>query len=573
MTNLAAAFNTEVIRTKFQSMVEEMNVLLAHSAYSTHMRESRDCSYQFLDAKGNLVVTPGSLTHAYAFQQFIQSVWRVYGKDDIKPGDIYISNHPYESFVHHVPDLAVMTPIFYDGEIVAYSCSAAHKPDFGGAMPGSSYSGATELIQEGFLLPIVRYARRGKIFDEFRRIIETNVRNPYLVMGDMNAQIGITKAATKRFQELMDKLGKREVLAAFETTLDGTERLFEDYLGQWEDGSYTCEVWLDDDGSGFGDPVRMQATATKKDARLEIDFSGTDPQTRGPANMVLSTIKSSVTGAVVSLVDPTFPFNDGMWRRISLKFEERTVVKPEYPAPVGNSTQSAHRLNDLMVEVLSKFQPQKRLAHGGGSGGTLAISWPAGVVGPHAYTHYEILGAATAGSNQGDGESGISSAATRLSLTPMEIIETAAPVRLISFELIPDSGGPGTHRGGLSYRRIYEVLKPAKLNRRADRVRVPPSGTDGGKPGRTGEFRLHPGTEREESFGGSGFYNLEAGDTFAVAGAGAGGYGDPFKRDPDAVLADVRAGWVTVEGAERDYGVAVNDGSVDDSKTKALRSR
>ena len=577
MTGLAAPFSTEIIRTKFQSMVDEMNVLLARSAFSTHMRESRDCSYQFLDAEGNLIVTPGSLTHAFAFKQFVRSVWRVYGREDMKPGDLYISNHPYESFVHHAPDLAVMTPVFYDGELVAYSCSAAHKPDFGGAMPGSSYSGATELIQEGFLLPIVRYARRGRVVDEITRIIETNVRNPYLVLGDMNAQIGITKTAAKRFQVLMDQLGKQEVLRAFAATLDGTERLFEAYLDGWEDGSYSSDVWLDDDGSGAGDPVRMHATATKRDGRLDIDFTGTDPQTRGPANMVLSTIKSSVTNAVISLVDPSFPFNDGMWRRISLRFGERTVVSPEYPSPVGNSTQSAHRLVDLLVETLSKFQPQKRLAHSGGSGGTLALSWPAGVVGPHAYTHYEILGAATAGSNQGDGESGITTSAGSLSLTPIEIIETAAPVRVVSFELVPDSGGPGKFRGGLSYRRVYEVLEPAKLNRRADRVKVPPSGSDGGKPGRTGEFRLHPGTPREQSFGGSGFYTLEAGDTFAVAAAGGGGYGDPFERAPEAVLADVRAGWVSVEGAARDYGVAIVDGpnghAIDDEATTRLRSR
>ena len=138
--------------------------------------------------------------------------------------------------------------------------------------------------------------------------------------------------------------------------------------------------------------------------------------------------------------------------------------------------------------------------------------------------------------------------------------------------MVPDSGGPGKYRGGLSYRRIYEVLKPSKLNRRADRVKMPSSGSDGGKPGRTGEFALHPGTEREEYFGGSGFYDLEGGDTFAVAGSGGGGYGDPFERDPQLVLQDVLAGWVTEEAARRDYGVAIAGGVVDAGTTKTLRS-
>ena len=573
MTTLAAAFNTEIIRTKFQSMVDEMNVLLARSAYSTLMRESRDCSYEFLDSEGRLLGPPGSIIHGYSFQHFIRSVWRVYGRDDIKPGDIYISNHPYESFVHHAPDLAVMTPVFYEGELVAYSCSAAHKPDFGGAMPGSSYSRATELIQEGFLLPIVRYARRGKVFDEFTRIIQTNVRSPHLVLGDMNSQIGITKAAAKRIVELLDRFGKKEVLDAFTSTLDGTEKLFRDYLSEWKDGSFSGEAWLDDDGSGAGDPVRLFVTITKKGSEIEFDFNGTDPQTRGPANMVISVVKGSVTFALVSLIDPNFPFNDGMWRAVKLTFSDGSVVSPEYPSPVGNCTQSMHRLMDLLVEVLGKFQPEKGVAHSGGSGGTLALSWPTGVVGPHPYTHYEILGSATAGSNQGDGESGIATnSSSNLFLAPIEIVENAAPVRLRRFEMVPDSGGPGKYRGGLSYRRVYEVIASAKLNRRADRVKLPSLGSDGGSPGRTGEFALHPGTVREEHFGGSGFYDLEAGDTFAVAGSGAGGYGDPFERDVEAVLEDVRAGWVTVESAASAYGVVIAGGVVDAAATKALRS-
>jgi N-methylhydantoinase B len=289
--------------------------------------------------------------------------------------------------------------------------------------------------------------------------------------------------------------------------------------------------------------------------------------------MVISVVQASVTFALVALIDPAFPFNDGMWRSVDLKFAERTVVSPEYPAPVGNCTQSMHRLMDLLVEVLGKFQSDKGVAHSGGSGGTLAVSWPAGVVGPHAYTHYEILGAATAGSNQGDGESGIATnSSSNLFLAPIEVVETAAPIRLKTFEMVPDSGGPGKFRGGLSYRRTYEVLEAAKLNRRADRVKIASSGSAGGGPGRRGEFTMNPGLDTQESFGGSGFYDLEQGQTFAVAGSGGGGYGNPFERDVAAILEDVRAGWVSVEGAARDYGVVIVDRTVDERATSALRS-
>lgn len=571
MTTLANSFTTEIIRTKFQSMVDEMNVLLARSAYSTIMRESRDCSYEFLDARGRLLVPPGDLIHGYSFQHFLESVWRVYG-NDIQPGDIYISNHPYESFVHHAPDLAVMTPVFYDGELVAYSCSAAHKPDFGGATPGSSYSGATELIQEGFLLPIIRYARRGKIFDEFTRIIATNVRTPDLVLGDMNSQIGITKAGAQRIQGFMDRFGRDEVMSAFEMTLDGTDRLFKEHLKAWDDGQFSGEAWIDDDGSGTGAPVRLAVTITKKDTSLEFDFSDSDPQTRGPANMVISIVQAGVTFAIVALMDPNFPLNDGIWRSVNLKFAPKTVVSPEYPSPVGNCTQSSHRLMDLLVEVLSKFQPSKGVAHSGGSGGTLAVSWAAGIVGPHPYTHYEILGAATAGSNQGDGESGIATnSSSGLFLAPLEIVENAAPIRLVGFEMVTDSGGPGQFRGGLSYRRTYQVLEPAKLNRRSDRVRVASSGSAGGSPGKKGEFVLYAGTDREQYFGGSGSYELQAGETFAVAGSGGGGYGDPLMREPAAVLTDVLAGWVSVAAARAEYGVSIDGNSVDENETRKLR--
>ena len=215
----------------------------------------------------------------------------------------------------------------------------------------------------------------------------------------------------------------------------------------------------------------------------------------------------------------------GGWSRPGIR--ERGVINPSPPAPVGSATVTAHKLSDLLLEALGKFSPARAIAHSGGSGGTIAFAWQTGKLGERASVQYEVLGSAYGARNGKDGVSGVSIHTSNLSLAPIEILETQYPVLFRNFELVQDSGGPGYYRGGLSYRRGYQLLHDATVNRRGDRVRIAPSGIQGGQDGRTGRCYLITAGGEREALPGSGTFKLQPGDTFVVEGAGGGGYRRP----------------------------------------------
>ncbi len=227
----------------------------------------------------------------------------------------------------------------------------------------------------------------------------------------------------------------------------------------------------------------------------------------------------------------------------------------------------------MVLEALGHFVPGEAVANGGGSGGTLALLWSdsAGSATSRSM-QYEILGTGLGASSDQDGCDGTSASGQNMPITPIEILETQFPMRIRRFELIEDSGGAGEFRGGMSYLREYECLAPATLNRRADRGKYPGHGIDGGREGSLGRLVMNAGTEREREVPPAGTYHLEAGETFAIYGSGAGGYGDPHRRDAAAVQRDVLARLVSPSAAAEIYGVVLRgDGSVDEDGTAMAR--
>ena len=212
-----------VIRSNLESLMEEMVHLLYRSAFSTSMREARDCSYLVVDREGRVIAMRESLTHATTYPVLVKAIYERYGRDGLYPGDVIITNHPYKSGLPHTPDLAVVTPVFVNGELVAFSGSIAHKPDFGGAVPGSVSARMTELYQEGLLLPALKLYERGEFRRDVEDIIVCNVRDPDLFLGDMRAQIGVTRVGGARLEQLFTRYGTETVQQAFEALLDTTE--------------------------------------------------------------------------------------------------------------------------------------------------------------------------------------------------------------------------------------------------------------------------------------------------------------------------------------------------------------
>lgn len=564
-----------MLKSNLEALLDEMYGLLVRSAYSTIMRESRDCSCLVLDDRGRVVLTTaGNYSHAPSYRRIVANILNKFGRDGLHEGDVIITNHPYLGGVPHTPDLGVVVPVMHEGELVAFSCSIAHKPDFGGSVPGSASSSATELYQEGFLLPPTKLYDAGEYQQPIEDILVANVRHPDLVLGDARAQIGTTRVAAERVVALVRRYGLDRLRPTFDELLRIAADRVRAVLRSWPDGTVTVEGFLDDDGVRLDVPVRFCVQVTVSGDTIQFDFSGSDDQTRGPVNVPPQYVEMATFYALLAMTDPELAFNDGLRDVVSLTFREGSVLSPQMPAPVGAATVCSYRLTDILLEALGHFRPDGAVAQSGGSGGAMAISWQPGSPEERPLLQYEIFGTGLGGRHGLDGVDGVAGHATNIGIAPIEILETQFPLRVRRFELIQDSAGPGEFRGGLSYRRDYEMLRPAALNRRADRMRFPGEGVLGGRPGKTGRLILNPGSPDEQTLRGSGQHRFEAGSVVRFEGAGAGGLGDPWRRDPQAVVQDVRAGYVSTEAARDAYGVIIDPMtlSLDAAATQAERA-
>src|SRR5581483_4999588 len=301
----------QVLRHRLASLVEELGHHLYRSAYSTIIRESRDYSCVVLGGDGRVVVAPPMPLHAAIYSLMVRAVREAYG-DDLAPGDVFIANHPYETGAAHVPDLTTLAPVFHDGALVGFCGNIAHKADFGGAVPGSVSGQATELYQEGLLLPPVRLVRAGQTVPEVERIVRANVRNPALVMGDVRTQVGVARLGAERLAALFARYGPATLAEAFDAILASTERAVAARLAEWPDGTSEAEAFLDDDGVQLGRPVRLHVVVSVRSGRVRFDFRGSADQTTGPLNLRPSLVEGTCHYAILAMTDPGLPYNDGI---------------------------------------------------------------------------------------------------------------------------------------------------------------------------------------------------------------------------------------------------------------------
>jgi N-methylhydantoinase B len=542
----------QILRNKIASLVDEMHYHFYRSGYSTIIRESRDFSCVILDRNGRLIVAPPMFFHAPVYRHLVGRILAVYGGDGIVDGDVFVSNHPYEGGLPHVSDMAFVAPVFAEGEIVAFAGSIAHKADVGGAVPGSTSANATELYHEGLLVPPIKIWDAGRHVPDVERIILTNSRQPELVRGDMQAQIAVTQMGAARVKDLCARFGTGDVTGAFAAILAGAAEELRGALARLPQGQASAEGLLDSDGVIVDRPLKLAVTVAVKDGTATFDFSASDPQAKGPVNLRPSMVEACVFYSLIGSLGPKLHFNDGMRDVVRLVFAPRTITNAEPPAPVSNYQMVNLKLVDVILEALAQFNPARAIANAGSSS-ALGIAWSKGRPG-QSTMQYEILGSAYGGGMGHDGASGTATHLSNLHITPIEILESEFPCRIVRFELVADSGGAGQWRGGLSLQREYELLEDASVIRRFDKTRFPPDGLAGGKAGEASRFVVRLGTDQEHATPASGRYEMKAGERFLLQSAGGGGYGDPRRRDRAAVARDVAEGYVTREGAARDYG-------------------
>lgn len=577
MDKHSSSISLELVRNAFDTIADEMALVLMRSAYSSIVRDAMDFSTAICDGSGR-TLAQGLTTplHLGSFHDAMQFIVENFG-DALQPGDVLIGNDPYLSAGQHLPDIYIVRPVFFEGERVALAVGLAHHSDVGGIVPGSNSLGAYEIFQEGLRIPFMRLYDRGVPNDQVFELIRANVRTPNLVLGDLEAQLVSTLSAQASLLKLFAAYGLAELKLLIERLHDYAETLTRAELAEIPDGTYEFEDTID----GLGEnpqPIAIKVSLTISGERAIVDWAGSSPQVKGGINAPFPFTKAATYAALRSIVSPDIPNCHGFTRAISVTAPSGTIVNPTSPAACGARGITGFRMIDCLLGALAKAVPERVNADSAGGSSLPTFSgWHDG----SQFVFSETLMGNSGGSLAFDGQEGVCHIGANQSNVPIEIIELDHPIRIERYEAVGDSGGAGRYRGGLALRRDYRVLcDDVFVAIRSDKRSHPPHGLDGGGLGQPSMTIINPGAADEyvvpvlttvPIF-------LKKGDLFSHQMAGAGGHGDPLERDPDAVLADVLSGHVSVDKARELYGVAVDvsgigRGAVDRERTERLRAR
>ena len=573
MPAIVDRITTEVIAHRFAAAADEMMATLVKTAYSPNIKERRDCSVAIFDAPGNLVaLTAIAPIHLSSLLGLVQNITRRHGLDGFRPGDAFLTNDPYVGGGSHLPDLTLASPVFVEGRLAAFVANIAHHSDIGGKVAGSESADCTSIFQEGLRIPPVKLLDQGRLCTDVLDFVLTNSRTSREREGDLRAQIATNAIGIRRVEDAFDRFGAETVREAIVGLLDYSEARTRAEIAKLPDGTYENEDFLDNDGIDDR-MIRMKVAITIKGDRIHFDFTGTDPQIRGSRNMPLSATQSAVYYAVKAITDPGLPPNSGYFRAIDITVPAGTVLNCRPPAAVGDRAATGNVVGDLLLGAFAQAAPERVMAGCGPLHG-LVFSGVDPRRGEY-YVDYETYAGASGGLADQDGKDAVRVHVSGAANLPIESVEQEFPLTVGRYELIPDSGGPGRFRGGLATRRDITMWeKEPKLAGRGLRQVHGASPLFGGAKGRTGRFVLQPGGNRETRLP-SSFSELlvEPGTTVRVETPSGAGYGDPIERDPERVRTDVIAGKVTPEGARRDYGVVLDDATLDLEATAALRAR
>ena len=540
--NRIDAIALEVLRHALAAVADEMNADLIRTAYSPNINERRDCSSAVFDCAGEMVAQAESIpVHLGAMPYSVAAAIEAAGT--FAPGDIVVVNDPYAGGAH-LPDITFVAPVFFQGDLLAFVASRAHHADVGGKEPGSLAGDSVDIFQEGLRIPPVRLWRSGELVDDLLRVILANVRTPRERLGDLRAQAAGCRMGVARMEELFDRYGRDMMADGMREVLAYSERRMRAEIARFPRGAVRFEDVLDGDGVAQGEiPIRV-AIEPRGD-RLLVDFTGSAPQAAGPVNAVRAVTASATYFAIRAATDPTIPANSGCYRPIDIVAPAGTVVNAVAPAAVvGGNLETAQRIVDVILGALGKALPRADIGACQGSMNNVAI----GGTDPRTrqpYTLYETIGGGFGGRSSADGMDGVHSHMTNTLNTPIEALETAYPLQVVRYELIPGTGGAGEYRGGLGIRReIRAIGHTARVSLLTDRRERGPYGVRGGGPGAVGRNVRILADGREEPLPSKGSALIAAGEALRIETPGGGGWGDPSRRSPDLVERDRREGRV-----------------------------
>jgi N-methylhydantoinase B len=568
--NPVGPYLLEIVRNALDTIADELALIVIRTACSAVVRDAMDYSTAICDAEGR-TLAQGLTTplHLGSFYDAMTNLIAVFA-GRIAPGDVFIFNDPYLAAGQHLPDIYIVRPIFIDGVLEGWATTVAHHNDVGGIVPGSNSIGSTEIYQEGLRLPLLKLFDAGRENSAIWDIVAANVRVPDKVIGDLRAQIAACAVGEREFRELFKRYGAPLLRRAFAEIHDYAERLARREFSEIPDGTYRFENHIDGIGEN-PEPIRFVVALTVAGDRVKVDWTGTSPQVKGGINSPIPFTKAAAYAALRAVVGGDVPNAQGFTRAVEVVAPPGTIANPLPPAACGARGITGFRMIDCLMGALAQAVPARVPADG--NGGATIPSF-GGFVDGRPYVYVETMMGTTGGAPDHDGQEAVAHVGANQSNVPIEMIEAEYPLRIEQYGLVPDTGGPGRHRGGLSMVRDYRLLSgEATLTVRSDKRRFPPYGLHGGQPGGPSLNIVDPDGARtvlpvlfQQPV------TLKAGELFRHMLSGGGGYGDPFTRDPALVLHDVIQGRVTSAHAREAYGVVIAPGpAIDEAATAALR--
>jgi N-methylhydantoinase B len=570
----------EIIGNLLLSIAEEMGISIIKSAYSTNMKERRDLSTAIFDPEGNMVAQAEHVAmHLGSLLGIIKEIIKKYSLENIKPGDMFIGNDPYNGGGTHLPDITVAIPVFFHSKLIAWAANCAHHSDVGGKVPGSCAGDANSIFQEGIKIPLVRVCKDNSINNDIIEFIMTNSRLPQERYGDLQAQVAANHVGAKRIIEAYKKYKNFLVDSMHELQIY-TEKRLRSGIKNLPDGEYYFSDYLDDAGVAYQETIKICVKINIKGDSMIVDFTGTHEQVPGPINMTFNGLLATVFYSLKALIDPNIPSNAGIYRAFKVIAQPGLIISASNPFPVAERIDTAMRVADVLFGALAPAVPERAIAGCNSSCTTAIFSGHDPMDNELFYVYLETIAGGSGATKNLDGLSGVQVHMTNTSNLPIEALETEFPLILVKkYVLRKDSGGAGKFRGGLGIEREFESrFNNVTFTGLGDRQLIPPWGIEGGKNGLGGVYFLkRKGKKNVRLDSKTTNIILNKGDKIAILTPGSGGYGNPLERNPEAVLIDVIEEKVSIDNAKELYGVIISKKNgykkIDVAKTAKFRMR
>jgi N-methylhydantoinase B len=552
---IADPIEFELFKNALFGVADEMALTVFRTTYSGVLKDNMDYSTALFDGAGVLIAQGLTLPgHLGSMPTAIEAIKEAFA-DRVYPGDLYILNDPFRGGMH-LPDVFVFQPIFRDETLIAWAGTVCHHTDVGGRVPGSNASDSTEIYQEGLRIPPLKLFERGERNETLFALIETNVRLPVKVFGDLRAQLAACHIAEAALVDLAGRYGPDKLAQYMTDLVDYAERMTRAALRELPDGVYDFLDHIDDDGIDVGVPIPLKVTITKRGDAIAVDWTGTAPQVKGAINNTLSYTKSASYCAIRSILPQNIPTNEGVFRAVSVTAPPGTVAHGVLPAACAARGLTGFRMVDCMFGALAKMLPDRVFA--ASDGGNTGVSIGGWDKQRKPFIYVDFTCCAWGARPYADGLDGNSHIYANMASQPIEVTESEQPLQITAYEFIQDAMGPGKWRGGAPFRREYKLLADeAVLQVRSDRHAFRPFGLYGGGPGRPSMNYLNP-DRNPDPLPSKLTMNIKKGDVFRHEVAGAGGWGDTLDRDPALVLKDVLNEFVSERAAREDYGAVLS---------------